>query len=342
MNYGKITPLLNLYDGKIILAACKLGIFEKLSNKKMTAKEIAISLNLDFDYTKDFMLLLKKIGVVLQNDQYFYNTEEALTYLNSKSKYFLKNLLLSLSTWGDHWNYIDEAVKFGKSAVELINSSSSNDTWTQLFSNQERVSSFLGAMTEKSKIHSDWIIDNISINDNEVLVDCGGGSGNLLVSLLNKFNISKAILFERIEIIELLKKELNTRFSNIQSRIQLKDGDFFKPSTIPENGTTYILSWILHNWKDADAHLILKNLNERMSETSKLIVFDTVAPFEAISDQTEIVGRFSMKLYFGSSERNYQDFKELFEKSNFIIEKYIQKPSEPTKALFILKKINVK
>jgi hypothetical protein len=100
-----------------------------------------------------------------------------------------------------------------------------------------------------------------------VIADIGGGIGTQLVSILDASPSSKGILFD---------KPHRRAESISHDRMEAISGDFYE--SVPAAADAYLLRWILHDWDDAAAAVILGSLRRSMKPTARLIVIESVIP----------------------------------------------------------------
>ena len=102
--------------------------------------------------------------------------------------------------------------------------------------------------------------------------------------------------------------------SDITQRIQFQVHDFFSPQ--PETkAEIYLLRMIVHDWPDADAAKILKNIVQVMTLGSRIVIMDMVLPaagsgprtFEAALRQKDL----TMKQVLNAREREVEDWRSL-------------------------------
>lgn len=102
--------------------------------------------------------------------------------------------------------------------------------------------------------------------------------------------------------------------NDVASRITLQEHDFFKPQPV-HGANVYLLRMILHDWPDADAVEIIRQLVAAMSEGSKLIIMDTVLPRAGSmpSAQERMLRARDMTMLeaFNSLERDAEDWKQV-------------------------------
>lgn len=79
----------------------------------------------------------------------------------------------------------------------------------------------------------------------------GGGYGQFMQALLQKYPKLSSMIFELPEVIEKIKQQ-QPQMEN--DRCQLCAGDFF--ISIPEGKDAYLLKSVIHDWDDAKAEKV--------------------------------------------------------------------------------------
>jgi len=105
---------------------------------------------------------------------------------------------------------------------------------------------FNNAMTELSSIFMPSILEKYDFSKCGLIVDVGGGVGQLLIDILKKYQHLQGILFDQKEVIEMAAKEFVPK-SGVGDRIKLEHGDFL--ISVPE-ADTIIMKNVLHNWDE--------------------------------------------------------------------------------------------
>ncbi len=97
----------------------------------------------------------------------------------------------------------------------------------------------------------------------ELVVDVGGGSGSLLVALLERHPGMRGIVFDLPETVRDPRA--------LGERCAFVEGSFFE--SVPQ-GDVHLLSTILHDWDDDSARRILETI--RVAAGRRLVVLDSV------------------------------------------------------------------
>ena len=148
------------------------------------------------------------------------------------------------------------------------------------------------------------------------IVDVGGSSGELLLSLLKQNVTQTAILFDLPAVI--IDAELKLQHSPViqMRRLELIGGSFFE--TIPPDGDLYILSRILLNWSDEDAIKIINNCFKVMEPGSKLLILDFVLPAQSESSyQQAVLSDINLYAVVHSSNRTKREWESLVKRTEF-------------------------
>lgn len=103
--------------------------------------------------------------------------------------------------------------------------------------------------------------------------------------------------------------------ADVLSRLTFQAHDFTQPQPV-RGADAYLLRMILHDWPDAEAAKILRNIVEKMDEgKSRLLIMDTVLPTPgAVPVSVERIVRvrdLTMSQAFNSKERDLDDWKDL-------------------------------
>ena len=145
-----------------------------------------------------------------------------------------------------------------------------------------------------------------------LVVDVGGSFGYLLGDLLVASPQARGILLDLPDIANGAVERI--RGLGLQGRCEVKGGDFFE--SVPAGGDVYLMSWIMHNWSDADCVRILRNCRRAIAPSGRLLTVDHVIQVGNDRD----FGRTSdlaMLVAFGGQERTEEEFRALLREGGF-------------------------
>jgi hypothetical protein len=119
-------------------------------------------------------------------------------------------------------------------------------------------------------------------------------------------------------------------------RCEAIGGDFFR--AVPPGGDCYLLSWILHDWEDAQAARIVRNCRQAMAAAgaaARLLVLELVVPPRVAADAaadpdappSEAFGTIGfdlvMLLNLGGRERTEPEFRTLLAAGGFALQRVV-------------------
>jgi hypothetical protein len=112
------------------------------------------------------------------------------------------------------------------------------------------------------------------LSGDNVIVDIGGGRGDLLAAILHAHPMMQGVLFEHPRVIESAKFLLQS--ANVMDRCQLVCGDILE--YVPRGGDVYLLKSVIHGLDDDRATHVLRNCQQVMRKSSKVLLVEFVMP----------------------------------------------------------------
>ncbi|AWV21484.1 O-demethylpuromycin-O-methyltransferase [Roseomonas mucosa] len=199
------------------------------------------------------------------------------------------------------WGALDHSIRTGQSAFRHLHGT---DAWQWRADYPEEGRIFDRAMREGSLRIAAALTRVVDVARFRHLIDIGGGDGSLLLALLRQFPALRGTVFDRPDVV------IGCEAGEAAARLRILGGDFF--AGVPEGGDAYILKFILHDWADADAGLILRRCVEAMRPDARLLVIERLlapaneGPEGKLSDLNMLVN-------LGGRERSAEEFAALLE-----------------------------
>jgi hypothetical protein len=182
---------------------------------------------------------------------------------------------------------------------------------------------FNDAMTALSAPVAGAAIEAYDFSGIGTLVDVAGGHGEVLMSVLRAHPQVRGVLAEVGHVVEGAKPRVTA--AGLSDRLQVVECDFFK--AVPEGGDAYIMKHIIHDWDDARATLILKNIAKAMgAKNGRVILLESVIPAGPAPDLGKFID-IEMLMLPGGKERTAEEFRTLFAGAGFDMTKVV-----PTKS----------
>ena len=186
-----------------------------------------------------------------------------------------------------------------------------HDYWELLRRNPIANAANNGAMRSASVAMTPAVTAAYEWSQFPVIVDIGGGIGTQLVSILDGSPSSKGILFDQPHV---------GAESISHKRIEAIGGNFFE--SVPTGADAYLLRWILHDWADAEAAVILGSLRRAMKPIARLMVVEHVIPEGATFD----LGKWTdlqMLVCVGGRERTETEYRALLTAAGFDLQEVV-------------------
>lgn len=159
------------------------------------------------------------------------------------------------------------------------------------------------------------------------VVDVGGGQGTLMMAFLRNRPGWSGILFDREPVLAAAAARLAA--AGLEQRCRLVGGDFFE--SVPEGGDCYVLSWILHDWDDAQALRLLTNCRAAMEKAQgrtaggerRLLVVEAVLPDRVAEPSPLVESDLAMLMLTGGRERTAGEYEALLSAGGFRLRRIV-------------------
>jgi len=213
-----------------------------------------------------------------------------------------------------------ESVRTGKTAADTA---LGMPIFEYLAKNPDYSRVFNEAMTAFSAPVVGAALEAYDFSGINLLVDVAGGHGEVLMSILKKHPDMRGVLTDVGHVIEGAKPRLQT--AGLADRCQAVPCDFF--AAVPEGGDAYIMKHIIHDWDDARATTILKNIAKAMgAKRGKVILLESVIAAGPEPDLGKFID-IEMLALPGGKERSEDEFRALFAGAGFELTRIV-----PTKS----------
>lgn len=300
---------------------CELDLPDQLplTGKGISLKQLAKKTNTNPIALERLLNALKQFSLVEDRDGGFLLSSLGRTLMSNSFASAQYSALLVHGEMGVAWRGLSETIRSGESSFE-------NHYGTSLFDyfekNPTRRAIFDNSQNMGLDLEIPYLLANLELGNEETIVDVGGGSGHLLMHLLEKWPNSNGILVDLPIATEIAQKYLQELGK--PDCFEVEVGDFFQ--SLPTKGTVYLLSHVLHDWSDEDCKKILATCRRCMPDSAQLVIVDLVIK-DNVSQEADTTAAM-MDLYMlslfgtdGGRERRESEFRRLIEESGFMVEK---------------------
>ncbi len=293
--------LWRLFNGalvtRLLAVAADLGIADALADGPRPVDDLAREVGADPDALHRILRALASEGVFAEEARAVYrNTAASDDLLRGERWHDFAHL------FGGIWHRaIGELTATGDPTFERLHGI---DFWSWLAARPDERGAFDRAMSGswESKVEQ---VARAEWRGDEFVVDVGGGSGALLVELLNRQPALHGVVFDL--------PETTRDEAALGDRIKFVAGSFFE--RVPP-GDVYILSTILHDWDDDHAGQILRTIRSAAPDDARLLVIDAVVPGGNEPNGTKFLDLLILAL-FGAGERDEAQWRTLLIANGF-------------------------
>lgn len=245
---------------KHLFAANDLGLFEKLADRPLTLDELAKDLSIPprtARITADAMVAL---GFLEKQDDRYRNSSVSQTFLSGKTPADLRPFL---RFWNHisypQWQHLEEALRTNRGV--------SGDV--ELDPDQQRIFSEGVAAIQAGPAHA--MPEKYDFTRHRKVLDLGGGVGEYLVPILDRFPQLEGTLFELPPVTEVARDALAA--NPVGPRINIVAGDLFEDA-IPEDHDALILANVVHYFDHARNLELLRRIRERVLAGARVLIVD--------------------------------------------------------------------
>ena len=292
-----------------ILVAANLGLADLLKDGPLSIADLAEATGTHARSLYRMLRALASRGIFSEDADGRFSLTALADPLRSDAPDSIHNWALFVGSEAElqTWAHLSYSVRTGKPAFEHI----FGKGWFDYLDDQpEMAQIFNKLMTGGSTSDGGAIIEAYDFSVYRKIVDVGGGHGALLAHILEQAPQSSGVLFDAPSVIAGATGAIDTQVN--QGRAERVAGNFFE--AVPNGGDAYVLKYIIHDWDDERAIVILKNCRQAMAENGRVLLVEMVIP----AGNAPSPGKFldlEMLLYFYSRERTEVEYRDLLQQA---------------------------
>jgi hypothetical protein len=301
----------------VISVVAKLCIADLLADGPKSVEELSIATETHAPSLYRVLRVLDRMGIFSEESPGIFSLTKSSEFLKTDTPFSVKDwAILNGSEWHSRsWMELLYSVRTGKPSFWNIYGMKGFKYFQM---NQEDNEVLTNAMTFFSKGQARRIVNSYDFSNFRTIVDVGGGHGYLLSLILKNNPSMQGILYDLPEVVDGARKTIEKE--KLVNRCKIVGGDFFQ--SVPKGADAYIMKYIIHDWSDDNARIILQHCRESIAPDGKLLVVDKVISLKSgLND--EIMGDIEMMILGEGRERTESEFQELFTSTGFKLTKII-------------------
>lgn len=296
---------------RAIYIAAKLGIADLVRDQPKTADELATATGTHAPSLYRVLRALASVGIFAEAGEGRFSLSSLAETLQSGVPGSLRAFAITelgeehYPAWGD----LMHSVRTGKIAFDHH---FGVDVWKFFEQHPENARIFNNAMSGMTAAANEAIMARYDFSAIKKIVDVGGGHAGLITSVLNTNPGMKGVLFDSPQVVEGAQPRIAA--AGLSDRCEIVAGDFF--AAVPAGGDGYILKWIIHDWNEDRATIILRNCRSAITNDGRLMVIEAVIPAGGEPHFAKFID-LNMLVMTGGRERTEEEFRRLFDASGF-------------------------
>jgi hypothetical protein len=301
-----------------LYVAAKLGVADHLLRGPMRAEELAKEVGANSKALFRLMRHLAALGIFTQDQ----SRRFGLTHLGKMLCTDNPESMRYNAIFAGEENYkatgnLLHAIRTGETAFNHLYGKGHFD-W--LAENPDSSATFNKAMAQSLRRQANPV-ESYDYSGKHLVVDVGGGRGDLISSVLVANPAMEGILFDLPQGSAEARSLLQAK--GVENRCHIKTGSFF--DFIPAGGDVYVLSRILHDWPDDKAATILANCRKAIRDDGTLLIRDSVISDNDVQGSTMDV---TMLIMTGGEERTESEWRSLLQSSGFALTRIYKKEGQ--------------
>ena len=253
---------LSFWVARTVMAAVELGVFDALKAPGLTEEEAATTLGLKGRPTRGLIDTCVSAGLIVRKDGRVQNSPAADRFLTSDSEYSLRNYVLDERWCWPAWGRLEEALR--NDAPPLPQDEDGYHVFPEEF--------LLDFLHGHSLSMGEKLANAVPLDDVTRIVDIGGGSGAVSISLCRANPSLRAVVVDREEV--LAKARQHIERAGLSDRIDTHAANFFVDA-LPEGCDAAVIANLLHDFSPEKAATILARVAEALPSGGRLLVMET-------------------------------------------------------------------
>jgi len=297
---------------RMIHAIAELGVADALPDDGSVAvEELATATGTDSDALHRVLRALAAHGVYVSAEDRRYAHTELSRLLRRDHPYSLRNLaLIGGAPWQwESWSGLTDSLRTGESAV---GSMLGKDLWAHFAEDDPAAGAvFQRAMTDFAAMTDGPLADALDLSAARTVVDAGGGHGNFLSAVLDRYPHIDAVLFESEATLRSMAADPRTQ--KRPGRFRIETGNLLDAVDCPAD--VYLLKQVLHLFDDETAERVLRNCAASAKPGARIVVVERVITDGPHATHVKLIDVLMFVTQQQGRERTEREFAELFDRA---------------------------
>jgi SAM-dependent methyltransferase len=306
---------------QIVGTLATLGIPDRLADRTLAHDALAREIECDPSATYRLLRASAAVGIASATPGGLFGLTPLGQTLRSNVPGSMRDMAIALTApahWLP-WGRLVDAIRLGERQTP---STLGRELFQYYAENPDENRAFTGAMSYGSALVAKEVAGVLDTSKAEHIVDVGGGSGTIMLALLDKNPRLRGTILELAYVVPQARTMLAEQ--GLSSRCQVVEGDFFK--AVPE-ADIHILKRIIHDWDDEQSVRILSNCARALRKNGQVVLLERVLPEDERPSQTALLDM-NMLVLLPGRERTAMQFDDLFNAAGLRLERISETDSQ--------------
>lgn len=300
----------------VIYVAAKLELAEAFGDDVRSTADLAKLVSAEEGALRRLLIALTTIGVCGRTDDDKFMITDLGRQLDRNANPSFKDwVLFEGDVLQKSWSDLLDSIRSGKTATQLLGHG--NDRYATMSNLPDQIRQFNAAMASLTRSLVPRIVEAYDFSTASVVMDVGGGSGELIGGVLLHNPALKGLVFDLARCGDEARAHFNR--IGISDRCRFVAGDFFE--AVPGGADTILMKSIIHNWTDNRSAIILSKAWDALPLGGKLILIERIMPERPttdVHDRERAMSDLNMLRGPGGFERTETEYRTLARSAGFV------------------------
>ena len=257
---------------QMLYVAARLKLADLLAAGPMTAAELAHECGAKEAPLRRLVRGLAAFGVFeIQEDGRFANTWLS-ECLRAGAQDSVREMALLYGE--EHYHAMSELLQAVRRGGTAFEHAYRKPHFTYLASNPDAAKTYYEAQSAAAAGSAAAVVSAYDFTRAGIVVDVGGGTGQLIRAVLHANPGVSGILVESAGMARKARARLHAE--GLEERCEVQTADIFE--SVPADGDVYLLGHVLHDLDDPRAEQVLRNCRRPMEPRARLLVIERLLP----------------------------------------------------------------
>ncbi len=314
------------YVSRALYVAAKLGVADLLAAGPRDAQALAGEIGADASALARVLRLLASVGVFEEGEDGRFANTPLGDALRDDAPGSSRAAVMLFSGVGiqDSWKELEYCVRTGQPAFRKH--APDADPFAQMAADPESAALFDKAMATNAPMTAAAVAAAYDFSRFKTIVDVGGGNGSLLLGILAANPDLRGAVFDQPHVVERARAHIAA--SGLAERCDTAAGSFFE--SVPAGADAYVLKHVIHDWNDAQAAAILRNVRAAMPPHALLLIVESLYPARidgSLASRGAAANDVNMLVCTGGRQRSEAEFRALYRMAGFELARVVPTPT---------------